>query len=805
MNIKNDFLSLFPQKPEELGLDLLKLRFAGDKELAYRERTFSGYLSRKRLGLIAGVFLVFLLALADYLSAPQVKAFCWFIRFGIAMPILLVVFALTYVEKLQAFIPNAIRSSVVALALAQIITMSYLPTGLMSWYHLIFLVLAAYAVLIMSFDFVDAAGNSAFMFLIYVTRLALSVHISTGEKAISTLIAIAVIGFCAAYSYYLEYVKRRNYILESGLPEGLGGFKTQPKQTNSKKKSKTKALDKETMVFIDKKGIVKFAPDYLEELTGFKKDLIVGAALANAFLPNDKAKFISSVKKQHREELLLADSYTLKTKDGVGARVKLELSSHMDKTFGAGYIVIINGEDAEYSSARLIEDGAHKTTKDAKPPSKVGAEGDETIESKRIKIDMTIEKLEGEKKDLEEKRIALEEKSRTMASEAEILRIKAEELEQREIALEQKNADLEQRSKALSDSEQLKAISEDEFISAELSRNKEELLAKSADLEDAKKKLLVAVNEKGRIKSEMVQLNEEIERRKDAYALIKKEMQEKADDFEDRLQQKDSEIEKIKKKNRGLLGDIDRAMQENRALRDDRNILSQEKSVDDIKLMGRIGSFASHSLVKQFSENLEYLGRNKSEFKDSSSKYYVDMTRQRIREGLYMAGSISYRFDLYSRSLKDTSIEPRGVDLRVQLQEASAQLAEFFKGTDHMIDVICPDNIDLRMTGESFRLIIQNMILNSLLAATKIDTDALIEIRVREDKTKVVLDYEDNGRAYPSYYREILNLKAINSEVLSVNGVELYLAKAIIQRECSGDLQLSVKKGLNKISLKFIK
>ncbi len=272
-----------------------------------------------------------------------------------------------------------------------------------------------------------------------------------------------------------------------------------------------------------------------------------------------------------------------------------------------------------------------------------------------------------------------------------------------------------------------------------------------------------------------------------------------------RIEELEKRLKEYSVKNDALYKDAEVLRKENTLLKEARSKAITEHSKDSIKLMGRIASFVSSNLGKNFGENINYLKENDYIFKDTASKNYIKIVKNRVYEGLYLSASVAMRFDLFRQYLKEDKEKPKGIEVARNLSSSISQMARYFENTHHLVEIACKDNIMIRMNEDSFKHIFQNLVINGLIAASELGIDALIEITVKEEKSKVIIEYKDNGKPYPSYYREISQLKEIDSNVLSVNGVEFFFAKELIKRESAGEVSLTVDENGNSFKMTFIK
>ena len=97
-------------------------------------------------------------------------------------------------------------------------------------------------------------------------------------------------------------------------------------------------------------------------------------------------------------------------------------------------------------------------------------------------------------------------------------------------------------------------------------------------------------------------------------------------------------------------------------------------------------------------------------------------------------------------AVDQTSEAERDVDLAQYINEVVHSLAPSFKGTQHKIDVNCPDQLTIKCAPGVIAQIITNMIMNSLIHGFEYKKDGVISIDVREEQDVIYIDYKDNGK-----------------------------------------------------------
>lgn len=691
--MKKDYLSLFTELPGSLGISEYRMEFA-DSELeeAYIADSEEHYISRKRAGLLVGVILFLVLGAVDFLLFPKVKGLVWFIRFAIIIPLLLLTFSMSYMDKYKSKVRGFIPILVVLIALGHLVSLKFMPFSATAAFYSGYLLLIIYSIIFMRSGFVNGLVDMVLIGIFYAVFVLLNDNIEYMDKIVGGILVVSACFIGILYTYFSEYYDRKNYMLSRQLNPAEGEY------------SLSDYSFEEAIIFIDKDGICKYISKQMENLIPYSKDSIINGPVSKIFSKKDRKRFERSVKVEHSEDMLLEDSFEVLNKSNVGVPLNLTVSDHVDHRFGEGYIMILSNPELEYSSAKLLSD------------------------TKQLLRDKKQEEAKAPKEAREP--------------------IAAKQNPEKEVA------------KSLLDSGEEGSVRE-------------------------------APEES---KAPMPSLN------------LREAGKEEASAFEaEKLKRLESQVHELRMKNEALYRDAEDLRKENRVLKDNKTREIEENSFDSIKLMGRMASFVSSSLAKNFGENINYLNENEGAFRDAPYKNYIGIIKNRVYEGMYLSGAIALKFELFEQYLKPEREKTKGIEVARALGTSLSQMAKYFEGTAHIVEVSCKDDITIRMNEESFKYILQNIVMNSLISAIQLGKDALIEMSVKEEKSKVIIEYSDNGKVFPSYYKEIVKLKEIDSNVLSVNGIEFFFAKDLIKRECSGEFALSQGRDGNKVRMIFMK
>ncbi|MBF0473417.1 MAG: PAS domain S-box protein [Nitrospirae bacterium] len=100
-------------------------------------------------------------------------------------------------------------------------------------------------------------------------------------------------------------------------------------------------------------------------------------------------------------------------------------------------------------------------------------------------------------------------------------------------------------------------------------------------------------------------------------------------------------------------------------------------------------------------------------------------------------------------SADQTSQEIRKFNLKSYIHDIILSLRPKLKMTKHVIEIHCPDNIELKSNPGAFAQIITNLIMNSLIHAFEVGDIGHIDITCENISGHLILRYNDNGKGVP--------------------------------------------------------
>ncbi len=267
---------------------------------------------------------------------------------------------------------------------------------------------------------------------------------------------------------------------------------------------------------------------------------------------------------------------------------------------------------------------------------------------------------------------------------------------------------------------------------------------------------------------------------------------------------------KLNTKNKLFMNDLDKLRKSLKVLEIEKNTEEATKNVDEIRIMNRIATYYSDYISRCQRELIKILedsfiiiaGLNDRDFVDG----YYYQNKKTMLTSLYQAAAVKFRIDLYEYVLNYREKDRyEQINLRNLIQTSLTKLARYFDYTDNMIEVSCPKDLMIKSDSRPIELILQNFVITSLYLIIAGGIKGKILINVRDKKSKIIIEYRDNGKAYEPYYYEFINYDKIDSGILSVNGIEFYLANKIVKKEFNGNIEIDRMGEYNLIRLSLYK
>ncbi len=267
---------------------------------------------------------------------------------------------------------------------------------------------------------------------------------------------------------------------------------------------------------------------------------------------------------------------------------------------------------------------------------------------------------------------------------------------------------------------------------------------------------------------------------------------------------------KLNTKNSMLMTDLDKLRARLKVMAIEKDTEEATKNVDEIRIMNRIATYYSDYIARCQRELIKILENSfmtiaELHDRDFVENYYSDNKRTMLTS-LYQAGAVKFRIDMYEYVLNYVeSQRTELVNVRNLIQTSLTKLARYFEYTENMIEVSCPNDIVIKSKERPIELIMQNFVITSLYLILSERASGQILINVRDEKSKIIIEYKDNGKPYEPYYYELINFDKIDSNILSVNGIEFYLASKIVKKEYNGSIDISREDEYNVVKIMLYK
>jgi PAS domain S-box-containing protein len=286
-------------------LSKLTLSFAGEQEREYQMVFFRNSLPVLRVAMILSIMLFAAFGLLDLLLVKDHLSLFLFMRFGIAIPLFLVVYFLSFTKTFQFVWQLLLFLSVLAGGVIIIIMIAIAPENWSYYGGLMLVFMAGYFFIRLRFYLASLAG--------WLLTVIFGVSILFLAEITPELIVPYVLFFVSANligmfaSYYIEVADRKNYILTHQLEEKQREQIENNKELELMVKLRTMELRESEerfrnladllplMVFeVDLQGKINYANEEAMKETGLTREQIVkGALLSNIIPPEDRKKVFS--------------------------------------------------------------------------------------------------------------------------------------------------------------------------------------------------------------------------------------------------------------------------------------------------------------------------------------------------------------------------------------------------------------------------------------------------------------------------------------------------------------------------------
>lgn len=346
MSIKSDFLSIFPSSPEDMRMNLLTLSFEGKTEDDYRHHEIKKELGQRRIGLIIAVVIYALFGFIDMLIMPEVRHMAWFVRFGLFVPLGLVVFILSYVEKMQKWMDSLTTLVIIASGLGHLVILSYAPSEVRVHYYMGLVIFMLFSLTILRTDFIKSVLSGFVIFLGYLFYALQIEKASVVSLYSGVFILISCWMICSAACYLLEYKSRRNYYLNQIIHTGQ--LPKLPANEIVKEKTVVKTVESpvnklfesltDFVWFVSPTGEFKYISPAVKDFIGYEPEDLEGRRIHQIHASESHQLFEQEINRLGNSVNKLNLILEYKTRAGLIKQGSAVIIRYQDKRLGEGYL-----------------------------------------------------------------------------------------------------------------------------------------------------------------------------------------------------------------------------------------------------------------------------------------------------------------------------------------------------------------------------------------------------------------------------------------------------------------------------------
>ncbi|MDA3953096.1 MAG: hypothetical protein PF485_05585 [Bacteroidales bacterium] len=214
---RNIQINEFFESSVKMGLNPFTLKFAGNLEKEFLADYYKSSILICRFALILGIILYSLFAFLDIILIPEIKNQAFVIRFLFVIPLLIIIFSLSFQKQFKNWWQAAAISSVLIAGMGIIAIIWISPYNGKVFYYVGIILVLIYNYLITRIRFVWATitGFGLIIFCLLSITAYQNVPKDFLINNIFFLISANILGMFG--SYILEYFSRRNFYLKYQL------------------------------------------------------------------------------------------------------------------------------------------------------------------------------------------------------------------------------------------------------------------------------------------------------------------------------------------------------------------------------------------------------------------------------------------------------------------------------------------------------------------------------------------------------------------------------------------------------------
>lgn len=359
MSLKNDFMSIFPTRMDEMSLNPVTLQFKGRREQAYWDARITSEWGQKRIAIILTVVLYLVFGIADWLLVPEVKDLLWFIRFTFYIPAALIVFSVSYMSFSNKYIHYMVSALTVVSSIAHIMVFAQVPTDVMRLYGLGLILFLVLGTTLMRTKFVYATGSVVLSYIIFEIYLFIAKPLPINEVWTLTLVTFVGMLIALAIGYISDYITHRNYYMSihtqkvteepsTHTRSSRQKAKTAPVEAKPEPKTVVRTIESpinrlfeqinDVVWFISLEGEIKYISSSIKEFLGYEPEDLIGKRAVTIMTNEAYASFDQKASRLYRDKNVVEERFEYKTKAGLIKFGESHVKRYSDKRLGEGYV-----------------------------------------------------------------------------------------------------------------------------------------------------------------------------------------------------------------------------------------------------------------------------------------------------------------------------------------------------------------------------------------------------------------------------------------------------------------------------------
>jgi PAS domain S-box-containing protein len=187
--------------------------------------------------------------------------------------------------------------------------------------------------------------------------------------------------------------------------------------------------------------------------------------------------------------------------------------------------------------------------------------------------------------------------------------------------------------------------------------------------------------------------------------------------------------------------------------------------------------------------------------KRSTMQNYLETAQQcaqLIETNLHRAGELIQSFKQVA--IDQNSLDVRHFQLKPYVEEILVSLEPKLKKTKHQVEVFGDASIAISSHPGAIAQIVTNLIVNSLMHAYQPEEEGLLKFEIKQETTRVILEYSDNGCGIPEQHLEkIFDPFFSTAKDRGGSGLGLHIIYNLVTQKLQGKIDVRTSLGWGTI------